>query len=166
MQLEVGGIFEGKVTRITKFGAFVGFENGQTGMVHISEIAMTFVNEIRDFVTEGQTVKVKVLNISEDGKIGLSMKKAMDPQQEQQKKNFQRRPRDRSGSRDRPRTKRPESEQGPARPGDFEWRQKSNEGGNFEDMMSRFKQSSDEKMSDLRRNSDTKRGYSRRGSQK
>ena len=68
MQLEVGGIYEGKVTGITKFGAFVSFEGGQTGMVHISEVAPTFVTEIRDFVTEGQTVKVKVLSINEEGK--------------------------------------------------------------------------------------------------
>ena len=77
MQLEVGGIYEGKVTGITKFGAFVSFEGGQTGMVHISEVAPTFVTEIRDFVTEGQTVKVKVLSINEEGKISLSMKKAL-----------------------------------------------------------------------------------------
>ena len=73
MQLEVGGIYEGKVTGITKFGAFVSFEGGQTGMVHISEVAPTFVTEIRDFVSEGQTVKVKVLSINEEGKISLSM---------------------------------------------------------------------------------------------
>lgn len=69
MGLEVGEIYEGKVTGITKFGAFVSLEEGHTGMVHISEIAPTFVNEIRDFVSEGQTVKVKVLSISEEGKI-------------------------------------------------------------------------------------------------
>ena len=76
MQLEVGAILEGKVTGITKFGAFVELEGGKTGMVHISEVAPTFVREIRDFVTEGQTVKVKVLSIGEDGKISLSMKKS------------------------------------------------------------------------------------------
>ena len=81
MQLEVGGIYEGKVTGITKFGAFVSFEGGQTGMVHISEVAPTFVTEIRDFVTEGQTVKVKVLSINEEGKISLSMKKALPEDQ-------------------------------------------------------------------------------------
>ena len=58
-KLEVGAIFEGKVTGITKFGAFVDLGNGKTGMVHISEVAPVFVKEIRDFVTEGQTVKVK-----------------------------------------------------------------------------------------------------------
>ena len=72
MQLEVGGIYEGKVTGITKFGAFVSFEGGQTGMVHISEVAPTFVNEIKDFLTEGQNVKVKVLSISEEGKVSLA----------------------------------------------------------------------------------------------
>ena len=82
MQLEVGQIYEGKVTGITKFGAFVSFENGQTGMVHISEVAPTFVNEIKDFVTEGQTVKVKVLAISEEGKISLSIKKALPEDQQ------------------------------------------------------------------------------------
>ena len=82
MQLEVGGIYEGKVTGITKFGAFVSFEGGQTGMVHISEVASTFVTEIRDFVSEGQTVKVKVLSINEAGKISLSMKKALPEDQQ------------------------------------------------------------------------------------
>ena len=78
MQLEVGNIVEGKVTGITKFGAFVELPGGKTGMVHISEVAPTFVNEIRDHVTENQVVKVKILTISEEGKISLSIKKAMD----------------------------------------------------------------------------------------
>ena len=81
MQLEVGAVLEGKVTGITKFGAFVELPGGKTGMVHISEIAPTFVKEIRDYVTENQMVKVKILNISEEGKVSLSMKKAMEPSQ-------------------------------------------------------------------------------------
>lgn len=169
MQLEVGEIYEGKVTGITKFGAFISFENGQTGMVHISEVAATFVNEIKDFVTEGQTVKVKVLSMTDEGKISLSIKKAL-PQQPQHSKpagakrggGF-----NKSASYGSPqRTRRPEPPPGPARPGDFEWQSRSNDSGSFEDMMSRFKQTSDEKMSDLKRSTDTKRGYSRRGSQK
>ena len=75
-KLEVGAIFEGKVTGITKFGAFVDLGNGKTGMVHISEVAPVFVKEIRDFVTEGQTVKVKIIGINEDGKISLSIPKS------------------------------------------------------------------------------------------
>ena len=74
MELAVGNIVEGKVTGITKFGAFVELPGGKTGMVHISEVAPTYVNEIRDHVTENQVVKVKILNITEEGKISLSMK--------------------------------------------------------------------------------------------
>ena len=81
MQLEVGMVLEGKVTGITKFGAFIELPGGKTGMVHISEVAPTFVKEIRDFVTENQTVKVKVLTVGEDGKISLSIKKATPPAQ-------------------------------------------------------------------------------------
>ncbi len=75
MALEVGAVVEGKVTGITKFGAFVELPGGKTGMVHISEVAPTYVKEIRDYVTENQMVKVKILNIGEDGKVSLSMKK-------------------------------------------------------------------------------------------
>lgn len=76
MQLEVGAIVEGKVTGITKFGAFVELPGGKTGMVHISEVAPTYVKEIRDYVSENQMVKVKILAVGEDGKVSLSMKKA------------------------------------------------------------------------------------------
>lgn len=178
MQLVVGEIYEGKVTGITKFGAFVTFEDGQTGMVHISEVAPTFVNEIRDFVTEGQTVKVKVLSMTENGKISLSIRKALPEDQ-------QRRPRppregaprgDRPPREDRPqrpagprpeRKNNPRPQQNPGRPGDFEWQSRRNDSGSFEDMMSRFKQTSDEKMSDLKRAGvETRRGNSRWGQQK
>lgn len=157
MQLEVGGIYEGKVTGITKFGAFVSFEGGQTGMVHISEIASTFVNEIKDFISEGQMVTVKVLSITEEGKVSLSIKKA-NPDNPSEKKSH-------SMKKFPPRKPRPafEPDNGPARPGDFEWQDRSAATGSFEDMMSKFKQTSDEKMSDLKRSNDTRRGYSRKG---
>ena len=72
MQLVVGEIFEGKVTGITKFGAFVAMPDGRNGLVHISEIANTFVNDINDYVKEGQMVKVKVIEVDEKtGKISL-----------------------------------------------------------------------------------------------
>lgn len=143
MQVEVGAVLEGKVTGITKFGAFVDLGEGKTGMVHISEVASTYVKEIRDFITEGQTVKVKVLTVGEDGIISLSIKKATPPAPRQ--------PRQPAVS--------------PGRPGEFEWRPAhSNAAGSFEDMMSRFKQTSDEKMSDLKRSLDSKHGgFSRRG---
>ena len=167
MGLAVGEIYEGKVTGITKFGAFVSFEGGQTGMVHISEVAPTFVNEIKDFVTEGQTVKVKVLAISEEGKISLSMKKALPPEEQHRPRRQGGGPGQGAGRRpDRrpPRAPRPEPDPGPGRPGDFEWQGRRNDSGSFEDMMSRFNQTSDEKMSDLKRGNETRRGYSRRGS--
>ena len=138
MQLEVGAILEGKVTGITKFGVFVELPNKVTGMVHISEVAATFVKEIRDFVTEGQTVKVKVLSIGEDGKISLSIKKAQAPAPRQST------------------ARRPAFN---GRPGDFEWQSSASRGGeSFEDMMSRFKATSDEKISDLKRSMDSKHG--------
>lgn len=140
MQLEVGAILEGKVTGITKFGAFVELPGGKTGMVHISEVAPTYVKEIRDYVTENQTVKVKVLNIGEDGKISLSMKKAIAP------------------------SARPSRSVSPGRPGGFEWQPSRSESSSFEDMMSRFKAASDEKISDLKRSVDGKHGgFSRKG---
>lgn len=147
MALEVGQILEGKITSITKFGAFVDLPEGKTGMVHISEVAPTYVKEIRDFVTENQVVKVKVLSISEDGKIALSIKKAL-PQPTKQQNYNQRR------------------QSSPGRPGNFEWQNsRKAEATSFEDMMSRFKQTSDEKMSDLKRfgGESNRRGGSRRG---
>lgn len=78
MLLEVGDIVKGKVTGITKFGVFVELEGGKTGMVHISEVASTYVREIKDYVQMGQEVSVKILTVGEDGKIGLSMKKAAE----------------------------------------------------------------------------------------
>ena len=79
MALEIGSIVEGKVTGITKFGAFVALPEGKSGLVHISEIANTFVNDVAEHVQMGQAVKVRVLNITPDGKINLSIKKAVDP---------------------------------------------------------------------------------------
>ena len=76
MEPEVGSILEGKVTSIMKFGAFVSLGNGRSGLVHISELANTFVNDVHDFLQEGQEVKVKVLS-TENGKINLSIKKAL-----------------------------------------------------------------------------------------
>lgn len=159
-KLEVGAIFEGKVTGITKFGAFVDIGNGKTGMVHISEVAPVFVKEIRDFVTEGQVVKVKLIGINEDGKISLSMKKADENAQQQRPP----RRRDDRPSRQNNYARRESTPpvQSPARPGDYEWRARENS-GSFEDMMSRFKQMSDEKISDLKRAENKRGGYSRKG---
>lgn len=79
MQPKVGDVLEGKVTSITKFGAFIALPDGKSGLVHISEIANAFVSDIHDHVNEGQTVKVKVIGINDAGKINLSMKQALSP---------------------------------------------------------------------------------------
>ena len=73
MELTVGTIITGKVTSITKFGAFVALPDGKSGLVHISEVAGTFVSDVHDFLTQGQEVPVKVLSISPEGKISLSV---------------------------------------------------------------------------------------------
>ncbi|MGE5701362.1 MAG: S1 RNA-binding domain-containing protein [Clostridia bacterium] len=77
MTVQIGSKLEGKVTGITKFGAFVELPGGVTGLVHISEIADTYVTDVNDHLKIGDTVTVKVVNIRE-GKIGLSIKKAVD----------------------------------------------------------------------------------------
>ncbi len=148
MQLEVGTILTGKVTGITKYGVFVDLGSGKSGMVHISEVASTYVKEIRDYVTDGQEIKVKVLSISEDGKISLSMKQAAPVQAKTPAAagapSRGQGPRGNSGYRS-------ESQQSaPAAP------------ASFDDMLSRFMQSSDEKISTLRRGNGDRRG-SRRG---
>lgn len=75
MDLEIGGIYSGKVTGITKFGAFVALEGGKSGLVHISELANSFVSDVNNHVKLGQSVRVKLLSITPDGKINLSIKR-------------------------------------------------------------------------------------------
>ena len=76
--LEIGSIQEGKVTGIMSFGAFVALPGGKSGLVHISEIANTYVKDVHDHLQVGQIVRVKVLEINEQGKINLSLKKAAE----------------------------------------------------------------------------------------
>lgn len=76
MELAVGSIVTGRVTGITKFGAFVALEGGKSGLVHISEVSGSFVSDIHDYLTEGQEVQVKILSVSPEGKINLSVKQA------------------------------------------------------------------------------------------
>lgn len=141
-QVEIGQVLDGKITRLTNFGAFVELENGVTGMVHISEVAATYVKDITEYCQENQEVKVKVLAVSPDGKISLSMKQAV----EKPKVRPQRKPRSTPKLFD----------------GGF-GSEKKNEPMSFEDMMAKFKSQSDEKMSDLRRTTESRHGgYSRR----
>ena len=83
MEFTPGTILEGKVKSITKFGAFISLPEGRSGLVHISEIAYTYVNEVRDFLTEGQGVKVQILEVDQAGRLNLSIKRAQPRPQTQ-----------------------------------------------------------------------------------
>lgn len=155
MQLEVGTIVEGKVTGITKFGAFVEIAPNKTGMVHISEVASSYVKEITDYLSVGQTVQVKIIGVTPEGKISLSIKQAAPaaPPVTQQRGGGQERP-----QRPQYASRRPPREVSFG----FDRRQPiSSDTMSFEDMMSKFKQTSDDKMSDLKKYTDMKRGTAR-----
>ena len=149
MAAEIGSILEGKVTGITNFGAFVELPDKSTGMVHISEVSSTFIKDIHEKVSEGDIVKVKVIDINEKGKIALSIKKAL-PQEEEQ-------PKPKRPAGDRPKKSQPPVWTGTQR--------SEPENMSFEDMMAKFKSISDDKMSDLKKSNGAKRGAStpRRG---
>ncbi|MFY9198240.1 MAG: S1 RNA-binding domain-containing protein [Acutalibacteraceae bacterium] len=155
MQVEVGVIVEGKITGLTKFGAFVELPGGGTGMVHISEVASTYVKEITDFLSEGQVVKVKVIGVNEEGKISLSIKKAQEPTERPQrsKSSYSH---NSGGGRGR-QSSNQNVWQGQ--------KTQNNKNMSFEDMMQKFKQVSDEKMTDLKHFNESKHGggFSRRG---
>lgn len=133
MTLKAGNIIEGTVINITNFGAFVDVE-GKTGLVHISEVADTFVKDIRQHLKEQDKVKVKVISVDENGKISLSIKQAMT-----QKKSV------------RPVEIDWANEKG------------KGSAANFEDIMSKFLKDSEEKMQDIKKHQEAKgRGYSRK----
>jgi len=160
MDPQVGSILEGKVTTITKFGAFVAFEGGKSGLVHISEIANTFVNDVHDFLQEGQTVKVLVLS-AENGKINLSIKKA---QQQNGGSAPRGGPRPSGGYSSAP---RPAQQARPAQPRTNFVRAPqqtltASADQTFEDKLKQFLSSSEGKMADLNRSIDGKRGGGRR----
>lgn len=121
MPLKVGSIVEGVVTGITNFGAFVQLPNGLTGLVHISEVADSFVKDIRDYLNKDDKVNVRVLSVDGGGKIGLSIRKARE--------DHGRRARYSRGDR-----------------------------ASFEDKLAKFMKESDERLQDLRRNTESKRG--------
>ena len=89
MELTVGAVLEGKVKSITNFGAFVALPDNKTGMVHISEIANAYVSDIRQHLTEGQDVKVMVINL-DGGKVNLSIKRLEPKPQNTGRPSFRR----------------------------------------------------------------------------
>ena len=138
MALEVGQIVEGKVSGITGFGAFIDLPDGQTGLVHISEVARNYVKDINEHLSLNQEVKVKVLSLDDKGKISLSIKKAQEPR----------------GAKSAPFS---------GKPAEIDWSsENSQKDMSFEDMMASFKQSSDARMLDIKRNTESKRGNRRK----
>ena len=185
MALEVGEVFEGKVTGITKFGAFVAMPDGKNGLVHISEIANTYVNDINEFVKEGQVVKVRVIGIGDGGKVNLSIKQAeasAQPRPQRPRFNNNREGGNREGgrefSRDNAAPKREPREQG--NQGGFEPRPprrtsalrnddrrmgevKTNSGDvSFEDKLKAFMQESDSRIAGNKMYADHKSSRRRR----
>ncbi len=126
MPVKVGSIVEGVVTGITNFGAFVTLPGGETGLVHISEVANSYVKDIHDHLKKSDLVKVKVLSVDGSGKIGLSIRQALAGSGA----------RGARGSRSSRREDRV----------------------TFEDKLARFMKESDERLQDLKRNTESKRG--------
>lgn len=155
MEFTVGNIYEGKVTGITGFGAFVQLAPGKSGMVHISEIANTYVDDIKKHIKEGDTVKVKLIAIDQNGRINLSIKKALPVPEKPQAA-----PKPRNAS-----PAKPAGNQAPAGTAvpvmEAATIEKSAD-SLFEDKLRMFMQRSESKMSDLRMQKDKRSGGRRR----
>ena len=141
MSLEVGAIAEGEVTGITNFGAFVQLPEGKVGLIHISEVSNVYVKDVHDFLKEHDKVKVKVLSIDERGKIGLSIKQLTPPPAAPAQK-----------------PQRPQNENRERRGGMRQQNQRTMPTLSFEDKLSKFLKDSDDRMLDLKRNTESKRG--------
>ena len=146
MSIEVGQVVEGTVTGITNFGAFIELPGGKVGLVHISEVADVYVRDVKDFLKERDKVKVKVLSIDGNGKIGLSIKQLQPPSENRRPPAFE-------GRRTGPppfegRRMGPPEPRRPLRP----------VAASFEDRLSKFLKDSDERLTDLKKATDSKRG--------
>ncbi len=146
MDLTVGAIIEGKVKSITNFGAFIALPENRTGMVHISEVANTYVNDIRQHLTEGQEVKVMVIAIDPTGKINLSIKRLESKPTQQQRRTERGERRGPTGDRRGERRYGASEPQPPAPP-------KSGDQA-FEDLLKQFMTESDSKISSMRQYND------------
>ena len=157
MELTVGAILEGKVKSITNFGAFVSLPENKTGMVHISEVANTYVSDIRQHLTEGQDVKVMVIG-TDNGKINLSIKRLEPkPQREGGKPNFRSGPRQGGPGRDQNREQsRPQ--RAPVQPPAPKTADQL-----FEEKLKAFMTESDSKLSSIRAYSENRSRPRRRG---
>ena len=149
-QIEVGAILEGTVSSIAKFGAFVNLPERRSGLVHISEIASEYVADVNDYLKVGQPVKVRILAITPEGKINLSIKQASDNPAPPQRERRQPRPQQ---SQPQPTVSRSAPQQGVVHgpTGDAD----------FEDQLKHFMQESDRRMAGNRLYNDRSRGRRR-----
>ncbi|MCI1987386.1 MAG: S1 domain-containing RNA-binding protein [Lactobacillus sp.] len=157
MAVEVGAKVSGKVTGITNFGAFVDLGEGKTGLVHISEISDSYVKDIHDVLSVGDTVTVKVMQIK-DGKIGLSIRKAQDQPQGEHGDHA---PHGHGGPSAQPRFQKPrhDNNHSAGRPAAHTASHgKPAAKDDFDSMMSGFLKESEDRLSSLRRNTEGKRG--------
>lgn len=155
MEFTVGNIYEGKVTGITGFGAFVQLAPGKSGMVHISEIANTYVDDIKKHIKEGDTVKVKLIAIDQNGRINLSIKKALPVPEKPQAA-----PKPRNASPAKPAGN--QASAGTVAPVMEAATIEKSADSLFEDKLRMFMQRSESKMSDLRMQKDKRSGGRRR----
>ena len=156
MSIEVGNILPGKVTGITNFGAFVDLGNRKTGLVHISEVSNSYIKDIKDVLTVGDEVQVKVMEISGDGKVSLSIRRASADSSEEnveEKPKFQKSaPRNQEGQGFK---KTYSAKSAPS----FEKKSPSQAKVNdFDAMMSSFLKDSEDRLTSLKRNTEGKRG--------
>ena len=154
MEFGVGSVLEGKVTGITKFGAFVSLPEGKSGLVHISEIAYSYVNDVKDHLKEGQEVKVRVIGIDENGRINLSIKKAQpqEPRQQHERSDRGFAPRQPRFQQRREGAPRGRAQQAPKDPSTM----------TFEDKLKAFMTDSESRQADVRHATDRKNGSRRR----
>lgn len=160
MAVEVGQIIEGSVTGITHFGAFVQLPENQSGLVHISEISSGFVKNINDFLSVGDTVEVKVLKMTPDGKINLSIRQASENEASVDSPSHDR---DNQGDNDKgPQKPRNNFDNRPRLQRDtrdtFNHNRNQSDNASFDAMMSSFLKDSEDRLSSLRRNTEGKRG--------
>lgn len=142
MSIEVGAKLSGKVSGITNFGAFVDLGNNKTGLVHISEVSNQYIKDINEVLSVGEDVTVKVMTIGNDGKIGLSIRKATDaPKQES-----------------RPTYKKVERREPAFVAASKKASGSAHKSQDFDSLMSSFLKDSDDRLSSLRRNTEGKRG--------
>ena len=156
-QLTVGMIVEGKVKSLTKFGAFITLPDGSTGMVHISEVAHTYVNDIHDHLHEGDTVKVMIISM-ENGKTNLSIKRTIAPPPRKEYPPRQRT----NGSAPASGGYAKPANRGNYAPNRGGAAQQSAQPKSFDDMLKQFMSESDSKMSSIRAYSDRKTKTRRR----